>query len=309
MERDYELLDFGQGRKLERFGEIRLDRFSPPAENSRIQHPELWKNATAKFLVRESSAVRNPDSPQRGLWVDSRGREIDLPPWTISLGPLSFELRCSPFGHLGIFAEQISNWNRIFQAIFKWKQAVKGDRFRVLNLFAYTGGSTLAAAAAGAEVVHLDAAKNMISRAKRNAQLSGLEGAPIRWIAEDALRFVHREIRRESRYNAIILDPPSFGRGPRGEQWSFAKDLQELLQGCWNLLDKRAGFLLLSAHSPQFDAGSFKEMLSDFLKKRENQDPMETAAPKYTIDSAPLFLSTVEGKKLSAGYGAFVHFP
>ena len=160
-----------------------------------------------------------PDSTaatrRRGNGRDRR----ELPErWTIAHGPLQFELKRTDFGHLGLFPEQAENWDWIAERV-----AAAGRPLKVLNLFAYTGGSTLAAAAAGAEVVHVDAAKNIVAWARRNAELSGLADAPIRWIAEDAMKFVKRELKRGNRYDAVILDPPSYGHGPQGEVWRLVE--------------------------------------------------------------------------------------
>lgn len=229
----YQLLDFGDGRKLEQFGPYVLDRPSPSAEGARPRHPELWADADARYERIDA---------QRGRWVALRS----LPEhWTIAHGALRLELKPTEFGHLGVFAEQADNWDWIARQV-----AAAGRPLRVLNLFAYTGGSTLAAASAGAEVVHLDAAKNSVQWARRNAELSQLAAAPIRWIAEDAPKFVAREVRRGNRYDAVILDPPSYGHGPKGEVWKLADALPALLASCAELTGPRPAFMLISAHSP-----------------------------------------------------------
>jgi 23S rRNA (cytosine1962-C5)-methyltransferase len=228
--RQYELLDFGNGRKLERFGSVCLDRPCEAARGILPTDPEAWAHAAARYLRCAGAS---------GRWMETR----PLPErWIVSHGRVTLELKPTPFGHLGVFAEQAPNWD--------WIGGRLAERAaRVLNLVAYTGGSSLAAAAAGAEVVHVDAANNVVAWARRNAELSGLADAPIRWITEDARRFVEREIRRNARYDAIILDPPSYGRGPRGEPFLFSRHLESLLQNAGRLLSDEPAFLLLTHHS------------------------------------------------------------
>ena len=200
----YELLDLGSGRKLERFGDFVLDRPSPAAEGYRPSDPRLWVTAAARY---------QRTTGERGRWT----KRDELPDaWTITYHDTKLTIKLTPFGHVGLFAEQQENWRWIDEQCRQFKQPP-----RVLNLFAYTGGSTLAAAHAGAEVVHIDAAKNVVHWARQNAELSGLVNAPIRWIAEDASKFVEREVRRGNRYQGIILDPPSYGHGPKGERWKI----------------------------------------------------------------------------------------
>lgn len=206
--------------------------------------------------------------------------------WQIAHGPLQFELRPTPFGHLGVFPEQAANWDWIGARI----RRAKGP-LRVLNLFAYTGGSTLAAAAAGAEVVHVDAAKNVVAWARRNAELSNLADAPIRWITEDARKFVRREINRGERYDAVILDPPSYGHGPGGEVWKIERHLPELLADCGKLTEGRREFLLLTCHSPSFGLAEAQACFADSIFGHcQNSGRAE-----------PLFLSTADGRRLPSG--------
>ena len=221
----YELLDFGDGRRLERFGPLTLDRPCPAAETFARQCPAAWQAADARFERSDEN---------EGQWTCRR----ELPPrWEIALGRLVLELKRTEFGHLGVFPEQVENWRWLAEQLADCPNlgGEKPSRLRVLNLFAYTGGSTLAAAAAGAEVVHVDAARNIVAWARRNAELSGLANAPIHWIADDALKFVTRELRRGRRYDAVILDPPSYGHGPHGEVWRLAQHLPQLLELCGQL--------------------------------------------------------------------------
>lgn len=296
----YELLDFGQGRKLERFGEIVLDRPSPAAEEFARQNSSLWKSAHARFELDFRNA--SEDLPERGRWIDcakSTPWEIDLSPWTIAFPWFRMELKCTPFGHLGIFPEQYENWSRIFSAV-KRRCTGGSEPFRLLNLFAYTGGSTLAAAAAGANVTHIDAAKNLLPWFKRNVELSELTEAPIRRIAEDALLFVQREIKRGSKYEAIVLDPPSFGRGPKGQSWNLARDLPELLRCCVELLSENPGFVLLTNHSPQHEAKKLTTLFKTILRDK----------PTLKAEYVPLNMEirSRSAATLPAGHGLWAEF-
>ncbi len=232
----YELLDFGAGRKLERFGRYVLDRPCPAAAGEPRQRPADWPMADARY---------ERASDQKGAWIC--GAPVEQP-WTVRCGSLSFELKLTPFGHVGLFPEQVENWAWIERQARAAQRALK-----VLNLFAYTGGSTMAATAAGCQVTHVDAAANVVAWARRNAEKSGLADAPIRWIAEDALTFACRELKRGNCYDAVILDPPSYGHGPKGEPWKIGEHLDELWRICQELLGDEGRFFLLTCHSTDFD--------------------------------------------------------
>jgi 23S rRNA (cytosine1962-C5)-methyltransferase len=220
----YELVDFGMGRKLERFGPYLLDRPALAAGDYVQRLPDLWQQADSRYAR---------TSGETGEW---RGKS-DLPAsWTIRHEPFALEIKPTPFGHLGVFPEQAENWDWIGERVRAFVAASPERRPKVLNLFAYTGGSTLAAAAAGAEVVHVDAAANTVAWARRNAELSGLSAAPIRWIVEDARKFVDRERRRGNRYDMIIADPPAYGHGPKGESWQILRDWTTLFAAMSSLL-------------------------------------------------------------------------
>lgn len=245
----YELLDFGQGRKLERFGPWILDRPAPAAEDAFRQRAELWSEAHARFT----------GSIGKGEWTSP----AELPPtWNVAYGGVHFELKFSPTGHIGLFPEQAENWDWLRGQFAQHQQA--GHRApQLLNLFAYTGGSTLAAAAAGAEVVHLDSARNTIAWARRNAALSGCEELPIRWIVEDAAKFVRREAKRGNKYDGIILDPPSYGHGPRGQVWRAEKHLPWLLEDCAKILSDTPCLVLLTCHTPSLHRERLLELVRE----------------------------------------------
>jgi 23S rRNA (cytosine1962-C5)-methyltransferase len=283
----YALLDFGDGRKLERFGELILDRPSPASAAVRRRNEAAWNNAAARFLVKNQATQGG--CGQRGRWE----RQPDTPErWTMEHGTLRFELRRTEFGHVGVFPEQAGNWNWIAEQVaVRCGQDDSHQRPRVLNLFAYTGGGTLVAASAGAEVVHVDASKSIVGWARRNAELSGLSSAPIRWIADDAARFVSRESRRGNLYQGIILDPPSYGHGPKGHVWQIERDLPELLANCGTLLAENSAFLLLTCHSPGFRAADLQELLLKAIPK--------TAQRKS--ESSDLVLTCDDGRRLHSG--------
>lgn len=270
----YQLLDFGQGRKLERFGAYVLDRLSPAAEGAAPRAPDLWCTAVARYERTDA---------QRGRWA---GIETLPERWSIEHAPFQLELKPTDFGHLGVFPEQAENWDWIVDKVRAAARPVK-----VLNLFAYTGGSTLAAAAAGAEVTHIDAAKNVVGWARRNAELSGLASAPIRWIAEDAVKFVTRELRRQNRYDAVILDPPSYGHGPKGEIWKVEDGLRPLLEMCGELTAGRPTFMLVTCHSPGLGPQELARLLTETIP----------ACRLLEIDAFELALATAAGRKLPSG--------
>jgi len=281
----YQLLDFGDGRRLEQFGSWLLDRPCPAAEGFARAQPDAWQQADARFDRTEG---------EEGQW--SLRQELPAQ-WTIAHGPLTFELKRAPAGHLGVFPEQATNWDWIADQLGKRGQSLSSEGTvpfsppRVLNLFAYTGGSTLTAAAAGAEVVHVDAAGNTVGWARRNAELSGLADRPIRWITEDALKFVKRELRRGSRYDAVVLDPPSYGHGPRGEVWRLSKHLPQLLELCGQLTAGRRRFMLLTCHTPGFDPARLEAMMAEALGEMG----------EATVTALELTIRSAAGRELPSG--------
>jgi 23S rRNA (cytosine1962-C5)-methyltransferase len=268
----YQLLDFGDGRKLERFAEFVLNRPSPAAVDFKKSDRTKWKDATSEYQ-------RASDTD--GKWVG------ELPAdWSVQHGEISFEIKPTSFGHVGIFPEQAENWDWIARQVARHKRPL-----RILNLFAYTGGSTLAAAVAGAEVTHVDSSKSVVNWARRNAELSGLAQAPIRWIVEDCNKFVQRELKRENYYDAVILDPPSYGHGTKGEPWKLSRDLMPLLDACAELTSKSRAFLLLTCHSPGFGPAELSACLEDTFFGH-----CQTGAR-----AKRLHIQCVDGRKLDAG--------
>lgn len=273
----YQLVDFGEARKLERFGPYLLDRPCPAADGFHKANPEIWQTAVARF---------DRVDAERGRWT----KQATLPAeWTLSHETWGLSLKLTPFGHVGVFAEQAASWDWISRQVARAARPL-----RVLNLFAYTGGSTLAAAAAGCEVTHVDAAKNVVAWARGNAELSGLQAAPIRWIAEDATRFVQRELRRGNTYDAVILDPPSYGHGRKGEVWKIKIGLLPLLQACGQLTTSRRAFILLSCHSPGFGPAELEALLADAI----------FGHCQGGVVARPLTLVSAEGSALPCGAAA-----
>lgn len=273
---EYELLDFGSGRKLERFGAYVVDRPSPAAAQARPRDAQLWEQADARF--------ERTTSP-RGQWTFRRQLSAA---WPIHFGPMTLGLKFSDFGQVGLFPEQASNWNWIAEQV-----STAAEPLSVLNLFGYTGGSTLAAAALGAEVTHIDSANNVVAWARRNVATSHMESAPIRWITEDAVTFMRREMKRGRQYHAVILDPPAYGHGPKGQRWKLDEQLGELLDLCWQLTAASRHFILLTCHSGEL--ATAEGLLKATI----------TSAPQFRdggkIAASDMYLSTAAGSRLHAG--------
>ena len=229
--KDYELIDASDGERLERWGEYILIRPDPQVIWHGAKTSPLWKKADASYKRSKSGG---------GAWQESRVPES----WTIGYRDLRFLIKPMGFKHTGIFPEQAANWDWIAEKIRAADRKVK-----VLNLFAYTGGATVAAAAAGASVCHVDAAKGMVAQAKENARLSGLADAPIRYIVDDCKKFVEREIRRGNTYDGIIMDPPSYGRGPSGEVWKIEECVDEFVTLAAKLLSDKPLFFLINSYT------------------------------------------------------------
>lgn len=278
MAKTYNILDCGDFYKLEQVGPYRLHRPAASAVWLRSLGKEDWQNHDAHF---------ERDRGGEGEWTIKNKRMPDH--WDIEIGKLKFRIRLTGFGHLGIFPEQQDNWAEIDEAIRQ--RNAKPDEFKVLNLFAYTGGSTLAAAKAGAAVVHLDASKTSVTWARENAELSGLGDRPIRWIVDDVQDFVSREVRRGSKYQGIILDPPSYGRGPKKQMWKIEDHLNPLLEQLAKLMADDFCFWLLSSHSQGYTPIAHENQIKQVIGGRFQGE----------YRSREMVLPSADGKLLPSG--------
>ena len=251
--KDYEVLDTSEGEKLERWGKYLLVRPDPQVIWSTEKTLPGWKKPNAHY---------HRSAKGGGEW-----EFFDLPDeWEIGYGELRFHLKPFKFKHTGLFPEQAANWDW-FSELIRARRA-QGKTVKVLNLFAYTGGATLAAAAAGAQVTHVDASKGMVGWAKENARSSGLEEAPIRWIVDDCMKFVEREQRRGSFYDAIIMDPPSYGRGPKGELWKIEETVHPLIAACARILSEDPLFFLINSYTTGLQPGVMAYFLKEEIASR-----------------------------------------
>ena len=247
--KDYQVLDTSKGEKLERWGDYLLVRPDPQVIWDTPKKNPGWKKMNGHYHRSKKGG---------GEW-----EFFDLPEqWQIHYGELTFNLKPFSFKHTGLFPEQATNWDWFSELIKKAGRPVK-----VLNLFAYTGGATIAAAAAGASVTHVDASKGMVTWAKENAASSGLADAPIRWIVDDCVKFVEREIRRGNRYDAIIMDPPSYGRGPKGEIWKIEESIHPLVKLCAQLLVDRPLFFLINSYTTGLQPAVLSYLIGTELKR------------------------------------------
>ncbi len=268
------LLDSGEGRKLEKFGPYIVSRPASQAIWARSLPQREWDKAHFTFLREGDKEWRcAPNLPRE---------------WTAELEGISFHLKLTDFGHLGLFPEHAVFWN--------WMQKKIRPGAKILNLFAYSGGATLAAAKAGASVVHLDSSKGMCTWARENAELSGLAEKPIRWIIEDVMKFIERQVRRGEKYEGIILDPPSFGRGSKGEVFKIEEAISPLLRSCRQLLSDEASFLLLSCHTPGYTPTVLSHLLMQVMEGFQGK-----------IDEGEMFLSG-EKDVLSLPSGSFARW-
>lgn len=274
--KDYELLDCGDFEKLERFGKYITIRPEPQAVWPKIYSNADWeKQATVKFIPRSSS---------QGDWKKLKQMPDQ---WEINYGlskqsELTFRLGLTAFKHVGVFPEQAVNWD----VIYDYLSPLNKPKF--LNLFAYTGGASIAARAAGAEVTHVDSIKQVVTWANENMQRSNLDN--IRWLVDDALKFVKKEIRRGNKYQGIILDPPAFGHGPNGEKWKLEDNIAEMMDGVLQILDTEKHLLILNAYSLGFSAMVPENLLQPFAKKHRSN-----------LSVGELFLNAKSGVKLPLG--------
>lgn len=248
--KDYEVIDSSNGEKLERWGEYILIRPDPQV---------LWDTPKLEKRWNKKNGHYHRSNKGGGEW-----EFFDLPKqWTIGYKGLTFNLQPFNFKHTGLFPEQATNWDWFTNKIKEAKRPIK-----VLNLFAYTGGATISAAAAGASVTHVDASKGMVTWAKENAKSSGLEDAPIRYIVDDCVKFVEREIRRGNKYDAIIMDPPSYGRGPKGEIWKIEEQIYSFIQLCSEVLSDNPLFFLVNSYTTGLQPAVLNYMISMVIKKK-----------------------------------------
>lgn len=247
--KDYEVIDCSKSEKLERWGDYILVRPDPQV---------IWDTPRKEKGWHKMNAHYHRSKKGGGEW-----EFFDLPQqWSIHYRNLTFQLKPFSFKHTGLFPEQAANWDWFSELIKKAGRPVK-----VLNLFAYTGGATIAAAAAGASVTHVDASKGMVTWAKENAASSGLADAPIRWIVDDCVKFVEREIRRGNHYDAIIMDPPSYGRGPKGEIWKIEESIHPLVKLCAQLLVDRPLFFLINSYTTGLQPAVLSYLIGTELKR------------------------------------------
>lgn len=247
--KDYEVIDCSKGEKLERWGDYILVRPDPQV---------IWDTPRKEKGWHKMNAHYHRSKKGGGEW-----EFFDLPQqWSIHYRNLTFQLKPFSFKHTGLFPEQAANWDWFSELIKKAGRPVK-----VLNLFAYTGGATIAAAAAGASVTHVDASKGMVTWAKENAASSGLADAPIRWIVDDCVKFVEREIRRGNHYDAIIMDPPSYGRGPKGEIWKIEESIHPLVKLCAQLLLEKPLFFLINSYTTGLQPAVLSYLIGTELKR------------------------------------------
>ena len=270
-EDQYQLLDFGQNQKLERFAGCSTSRTTPSAPG-RKQQPQLWQAADLSYDRQRKTEPWMGAAPE---------------PWQLNFGDsdLCFELRTAATGQVGVFPEQAVNWDWILDS------PIDLSKCRALNLFAYTGGSTLALASRGASVTHVDAAPSVVKWARRNAELSKLAEHPIRWIVEDAAQFVAREIKRGNQYDIIVADPPSFGRGPKGQTWKLQRDLPTLMFDLSDLLTDDAQMLIFSSHTPSFEQRQWQQLVGEAF-----------SLPAGDSEAFEFALETPTGTKLPSGH-------
>lgn len=315
----YQLIDFGDGRKLESLAGRLIDRPSPAAQHATPRQKSLWQHAESHFDLPSKTWTHRTPWPEdlaieffrrdndASVNADSQG---DLPPSS----PLVFPVQPTPFGHIGVFPEQADNWRWLRHTAASTPSAIA--RQQALNLFAYTGGSTASIAQTGMKVAHVDAAKPNVEAAKRVAQANGLTEAPIRYLVDDAAAFVQREIRRGNRYHTLVMDPPAYGHGPKstrtarkknedssgkrpGKQakaWRIQRDLPELIQACLELITGKSFRILITGHSAEMDQAEVAEMLRQRMARRR----IGRMNPKF--QTGRMFLADPSGRRLDAGF-------
>ena len=284
---DYELIDTGNREKLERYGKYILARPEPQAVWQKSKSEDEWKKLADAWYVRSTGQEIRKHESEKGTWT----RKHAMPEqWMISYQykemKLKFRLGLTSFGHIGVFPEQAENWNYIYDFLILNKDPQQPP-LKVLNLFAYTGGASLAARAAGAEVTHVDSVKQVITWAREDMEASGLDN--IRWVVEDALKFVAREARRGNQYDGIILDPPAYGRGPEGEKWVLEDSIDEMMSLCSKILETGNSFFILSLYSMGLSSVIGENLLKTHFKGLTE------------IQSGEMYFPDQSGRKLPLG--------
>jgi len=272
-QKEYELVDSGEGKKLERYGSYILSRPDPEALWKKSLSNTEWEKAQLEF-------IRNGT---KNKWIIKNGIPNN---WNISFGGLSFSVKPTSFKHTGLFPEQLPNWQWT-EKLINENKSKRTEPIKVLNLFAYTGGATLACAKAGAEVCHVDGSKAAVDWARLNAELSGLKDAPIRWLIEDVTLFLKREIKRGRKYDAIIMDPPSFGHGPKDELWKIEEHFLNLMELCSRILSDDPLFILINGYTAGYSSIVYQNNLVDMMKEYKGE-----------IESGELAIEESASKKL-----------
>ncbi|PHQ31981.1 class I SAM-dependent methyltransferase [Rhodopirellula bahusiensis] len=275
----YELVDFGGGRKLERVAGRLIDRPSPAAEGLATKQNARWKVAASRFDEKEKQWNHRVE------WKPGR---------CVECGGFRMPVAPTPYGHIGVFPEQQANWDWLRTR--ELPEVSSGDRPKALNLFAYTGASTMALVSAGFAVAHVDAAKQNVQSARAAAKANGWDDPPIRFLVDDAVKFTAREVRRENRYHTIVMDPPAYGHGPSGKAWRLARDVWPLIDDSLKLLEPDAFRLLITGHSPDVDQNDVQVYLADRVPR--------TVSPAGTLrfETGRLRLPDQFGRKLDAGF-------
>ena len=248
-QKDYELLDSGDGKKFERYGNFTLSRPDPQALWKPLKPMSEWNNADAVFV-------------RKGKEVEWKKKKTLPESWNINFGDLVFEIRPTTFKHTGLFPEQLGNWSWMEKKIKSEQRPVK-----VLNLFGYTGGATLACARAGAEVCHVDGSKMAIAWARKNAELSGLSEKPVRWILDDVIAFLKREVKRGNKYDGIVMDPPAFGHGAKDEVWKIEEGFTTLIELCFSVLTEKPIFFLVNGYASGYSPIAYQNNLRMLTEK------------------------------------------
>lgn len=276
---DFELLDSGDNYRLERWGQAVLARPDPQIIWKKSLSEQAWASAHAIFT--------SPRGEDKGKWEIKK----KLPgPWVITFQGTKLRLKLSPFKHTGLFAEQAAQWEWMMEKIRISNIEIRNNKLKILNLFAYTGGATMVLAKAGCFVTHVDASKPALTWANENHKLNNLNKDSVRWILDDAVKFVKRELKRGETYDGIIMDPPAFGHSPTGKTWKFNHDLPGLLEDCVSLLSPQAKFLLINGYATNSSALALHNLLEDATKKR-----------KGVVEFGELCLEQKNGRKISTG--------